>query len=63
MRQDALSNFIVVSIVTDYMYWYILTLAADGECLQFLLDHDVVGAVIKMMEKLSSHSAAQQVDH
>ena len=43
------------------MYQYILTLAADGECLQFLLDHNVVGAIIKMMTKLSSHSAAQQV--
>ena len=55
------ATLIVVAIATDHMYQYILTLAADGECLQFLLDHDVVGAIIKMMTKLSSHSAAQQV--
>ena len=38
-----------------------LSPSADAIVLQLLLERDVVGVIVRMMEALPSHSSAQQV--
>ena len=39
----------------------VCVLVADQDCLQLLMERDVVHTVVKVMDSLPSHSAAQEV--
>lgn len=48
------------------MYVFVCTcmvfyISADSDSLHLLLEKDIVGVVVKMMQELPSHSSAQQV--
>lgn len=63
MYRTLVMEFIINLLFTKIipLLYVIVSCAADWNCLQLLLERDVILIITRMMDSLSSHSAAQEV--